>query len=340
MRRWFVIAIVMTIPALPGCGQPAAADLVEESRLTMGSALRIAIWTTDRPGAVRAIEAVHAEFERLDRLLSVWHADSEVQRLNRAAGHGPVPIGPDLVAVLAAAADAHRRTGGRFDITFGALTDVWRFDHDQDNRIPTEAEIAARLPLVGAAAVKLSSAEGTAEIVRTGVRVHLGGIGKGYAVDRGAALLREAGFRDFLIQAGGDLYAAGRRGDRPWRVGLFDPRGKDGATFATIDLVDETFSTSGDYERFFVKDGIRYHHILDPTSGQPARLSRSVTILARDALTADWVSTGAFILGPEEGMALIESLPDVEGVIVGADNAVSVSSGLQGRLQIDREPTP
>ena len=101
-----------------------------------------------------------------------------------------------------------------------------------------------------------------------------------------------AGFSDFLIQAGGDLYAAGRHGDRPWRVGLFDPRGKDGETFATIDLADETFSTSGDYERFFIKDSVRYHHILDPQTGQPARLCRSVTILARDALTADWASTG------------------------------------------------
>lgn len=341
MARWLSIAIVLTIPALPGCGQEAPGPaLVEQSRLAMGSALQIAVWTSDRRGATRAIDAVFAEFERLDRLLSVWQPDSEVQRLNQAAGHGPVPIGPDLAAVLQAAAEGHRRTGGRFDITFGALSDVWRFDHDQDNRVPTPEEIAARLPSIGAGAVKVDPAAGTAEIMRPGVRVHLGGIGKGYAVDRGAAMLRQAGFHDFLIQAGGDLYAAGRRGDRAWRVRLFDPRGTNGETFAAIDLYDETFSTSGDYERFFIKDGIRYHHILDPATGQPARLSRSVTILARDALTADWASTGAFILGPEPGMALIESLPGVEGVIVGADNGLTISSGLRDRLKVDRPPTP
>lgn len=306
----------------------------------MGSALQVSVWTADTRGANEAIDAVYAEFERLDRLLSVWHPESEVQRLNQAAGHGPVPVGPDLIAVLQASAEAHRLTAGKFDITFGALADVWRFDHDQDNRIPTDLEILARLPLIDAAAVKVNPATGSAEISRLGVRVHLGGIGKGYAVDRGAAILRRAGFQDFLIQAGGDLYAAGRHGDRPWRVGLFDPRGHDGETFATVELDDETFSTSGDYERFFIKDSVRFHHLLDPQTGQPARSCRSVTILARNALTADWASTGVFIMGPEAGMALVESLPDVEAVIVTADNEVRVSSGLEGRLKIQRPPTP
>ena len=306
----------------------------------MGSALGITVWTADAQGAARAIDAVYAEFERLDRLLSVWQPDSDVQRLNAAAGLGPIPVGPDLRAVLQAASEAGRRTGGKFDVTFGALADVWRFDHDQDNRVPTADEIGGRLPLVDYSAVQVDAAAGTATIQRPGMRVHLGGIGKGYAVDRGAAILRESGFGDFLIQAGGDLYAAGRRGDRPWRVGLFDPRGTAGETFASIDLADETFSTSGDYERFFIQNGVRYHHLLDPDTGQPARLCRSVTILARRALTADWVSTGVFVLGPEAGMSLVESLPDVEAVIVTADNQVRVSSGLRERLRVAREPRP
>jgi thiamine biosynthesis lipoprotein len=337
LSAWGAVAVVL----LAGCrSQPAAPELVEQSRLAMGSALQVSVWTADTRGANQAIDAVFAEFDRLDRLLSVWHPDSDVERLNRAAGKGPVSVSPDTIAVLQEAAEAHRRTGGKFDITFGALADVWRFDHDQDNRVPTEVEILSRLPLIDATAVTADPATGSAAIGRLGVRVHLGGIGKGYAVDRGAAILRRAGFNDFLIQAGGDLYAAGRRGDRPWRVGLFDPRGRDGDTFATIDLTDETFSTSGDYERFFIKDSIRYHHILDPQTGQPARLCRSVTILAREALTADWVSTGVFIMGPDAGMALVESLPGVEAVIVTAENDVRVSSGLKDRLTVLREPTP
>ncbi len=308
--------------------------------MAMGSALQVAVWTSDEPAARRAIDAVFAEFDRLENVLSVWRATSDVQRLNAAAGRGAVAVGPDMLAVLGAAQEASRETRGAFDITFGALSDIWRFDHDQDDRVPSPDEIAARLRLIDHAAVVIDRAAGTARITRPGVKVHLGGIGKGYAVDRAAALLRDAGFNDFALQAGGDLYTSGRPGARPWRVGLNDPRGAGGESFATIELRNETFSTSGDYERFFLKNGVRYHHILDPRTGQPARLCRSVTIVASSALRADWLSTGVFIMGPDEGMALVEQLPDVEAVIVTAGNEVRVSTGLRDRLVLERQPTP
>ena len=170
------------------------------------------------------------------------------------------------------------------------------------------------------------------------MRIHLGGIGKGYAVDRGVALLKERGLRDFMIQFGGDLYVAGRNGDTPWTLGIADPRGSHDA-FATVDMTDGTFSTSGDYERTFVKDGVRYHHIIDPDRGEPARQCRSVTLVTNRAVIADAVAKGVFILGPAEGMALIEQLPDVEGVIVDAGNRVLVSSGLRGRVRMRKAPT-
>jgi thiamine biosynthesis lipoprotein len=171
------------------------------------------------------------------------------------------------------------------------------------------------------------------------MRVHLGGIGKGYAVDRAVAILREHGVRDFLLQAGGDLYASGQHGTTPWRLGIQDPRGEAGDYFARIELRDRTFSTSGDYERFFIEDGQRYHHLLDPDRGEPARGCVSVTIVAPRATFADALSTGVFILGPDEGMALVERLPDVDAVIVTAANEVRISSGLQGRVQLLRAPT-
>jgi FAD:protein FMN transferase len=338
-RMWRVHALLIA-GALAACrAAPPSPGLVEQDRLAMGSSLHVSVWTDDQTGAARALEAVYSEFDRLENALSIWRPGSDVQRLNEAAGYGQVPVGPDTLQVLETAAEASRLSQGKFDITFGALAEVWKFDHDRDNRVPTVEEIRARLPRVDFTAVRIDRAAGTAEVVRSGVRVHLGGIGKGYAVDRAVALLRQAGFTDFLIQAGGDLYAAGRRGDRPWRVGLHDPRA-DGATFATIELRDETFSTSGDYERFFIKDGVRYHHLLDPDTGQPARLCRSVTIRARSALTADWLSTAVFVMGPEAGMALVESLPDVDAVIVTASNEVKMSRGIRERLKIDRPPTP
>jgi len=315
-------------------------QVVEERRLAMGSELHLTAYTADELATRAAFAAVYAEFERLEALLSVWRAGSDVVRLNQGAGAAPVPVHDDTRRVLRAAAQVSAWTDGKFDITFGALAEVWKFDHDQDNRVPTAAEIAARVPRVDHTAVVVDDGRGTAVLTRPDVRVHLGGIGKGYAVDRVVALLRAAGLRDFMVQAGGDLYAAGRAGDTPWRLGIQDPRGSGGEPFAWVELADATFSTSGDYERFFEQDGVRYHHILDPDTGQPARLCRSVTIVARDATTADGLSTGVFILGPERGMALVERLPDVEAVIVTADNQVRISSGLQGRVTVRRPPTP
>jgi len=224
-------------------------------------------------------------------------------------------------------------------VTFGALSGLWKFDQDQDDNIPSRAAVAARLPDVDYTSLDLDAARGTAFLRRPGMRAHLGGIGKGYAVDRAAAILRGRGFRDFMIQSGGDLFVSGRRGDRPWRVGIRDPRGPADRSFAALDLTNSTFSTSGDYERFFIRDGRRYHHILDPDLGEPARGCRSVTIVAGTATLADALSTGVFVLGPEPGMALIERLPDVEGVIVTADNRVLMSSGLRDRLVTLAPPT-
>jgi thiamine biosynthesis lipoprotein len=280
---------------------------------------------------------VFREFDRLEGLMSVWRAGSDVERMNAAAGRHPVKVSAETLDVLAAARQAGDLTHGKFDITFGALADIWKFDHDQDNVVPERAAIEARLPLVDYMAVTVDRSAGTAFITRPGVRVHLGGIGKGYAVDRGAALLRARRFEDFLIQSGGDLYVAGQNGGRPWKLGIADPRGTE--SIASLEMEDGTFSTSGDYERAFLQDGRRYHHLIDPDRGEPAAGTRSVTIVADRALLADALSTGVFILGPAAGMALIERLPQVEGVIVTADNTVLISSGLKGRLQLLAAPT-
>jgi thiamine biosynthesis lipoprotein len=318
-------------------GPPRATPaIVERVRQAMGTELRLTAWTSDEQSALTGFEAVFGEFERLESIMSVWRDGSEVQRLNDAAGTHAVRIGPDLRRVLGDARQVSEWTGGKFDVTFGALSGLWKFDHDQDNVIPDAGEIRARLPLVDYQALEIDERAGTAFLKRAGMRVHLGGIGKGYAVDRGAEILRGRGVRDFMIQGGGDLYVSGARGDRPWRVGIRDPRGPAERSLATLDLTDGTFSTSGDYERFFIKDGRRYHHILDPDLGEPARGCQSVTIVAESAAIADALSTGVFILGPSAGMTLIEKLPNVEGVIVSDHGELLVSSGLRGRLMSTR----
>ena len=322
-----------------GAVPPAQPRLVERVGTAMGSELRLTAWTADEAAARSAFDAAFKEFDRLDALMSVWRAGSDVLRMNAAAGERAVPVSADVRNALRTARQISEWTGGKFDVTFGALADVWKFDHDQDNTIPDGAAIHRRLPLIDYRQLEIDEDAGTVFVTRKGMRVHLGGIGKGYAVEHAVTLMRGAGLRDFMIQAGGDLYVAGRNDGRPWRLGINDPRGPAGRSFATIELTDGTFSTSGDYARSFVKDGVRYHHLLDPATGQPARGCRSVTIVADSPLLADGLSTGVFILGPVEGMALIERLPQVEGVIVTAKNEVLVSSGLKGKFMLLAQPT-
>lgn len=336
-----VLASAGCRPATSGANSgPATAHLIERVRPAMGSELHLTAWTTDEPSALAGFDAVFAEFDRLERLMSVWVDGSDIVRLNAAAGDHPVSVSPEVREALRIAHQVSEWTGGAFDVTFGALTGLWKFDtQDKDGSVPDSADVRARLPLVNYRDLVVDEQAGTAFLKRTGMRVNLGGIGKGYAVDRAVEILRQRGVRDFMVQAGGDLYVAGHRGGRPWRLGIRDPRGPAQRSFAALDLSDGTFSTSGDYERFFMKNGRRYHHILDLRLGEPARDCRSVTLVTNQAVIADALAKGVFVLGPDAGMALIERLPGVEGVIVSSRNEVRISKGLKDRLTLLAQPT-
>jgi thiamine biosynthesis lipoprotein len=341
--RGAALVLVMTLGEYECAGQPTATTgehLVERTRASMGSDLRLTAWTADDAGAVAAFDAVSREFDRLDDLMSTWREGSDILRLNAAAGDHPVSVSPEVREALTVAHQVSDWTGGAFDVTFGVLSGLWKFDYqDQGAVIPDRSEVLKRLPLINYRDLELDDQAGTAFLRRKGMRVNLGGIGKGYAVDRAVGILRGRGFRNFMIQAGGDMYVAGRRGDRPWRLGIRDPRGPANRSFAELDLSDGTFSTSGDYERFFMKNGRRYSHIIDLSRGEPARLCRSVTLVTDRAVIADALAKGVFILGPDAGMALVERLKNVEAVIVSARNEVVISPGLKNRLVVLASPT-
>jgi FAD:protein FMN transferase len=314
--------------------------LIERARASMGSELRLTAWTAHDAAAVAAFDAVFQEFDRLEDLMSVWREGSDIARLNAAAGDHPVSVSPDVREALSIAHQVSDWTGGTFDVTFGALSGLWKFDYqDKDSVIPDRKEVLKRLPLINYRDLDVDERAGTAFLKRKGMRVNLGGIGKGYAVDRAVSMLRRRGLHDFMIQAGGDMYVAGRRGARPWRLGIRDPRGPADRSFAELDLSNGTFSTSGDYERFFIKNGRRYSHIIDPSRGEPAQLCRSVTLVTDRAVIADALAKGVFILGPAAGMALVERLKNVDAVIVTAKNEVLISSGLRNRLVLLTPPT-
>jgi thiamine biosynthesis lipoprotein len=199
--------------------------------------------------------------------------------------------------------------------------------------VPSKVEVEQTIRSVGYGGIYVDEEASTVELKRKGMRIDLGGIAKGYAVDRAYELLRSMGYRNMIVNAGGDMRVGGRKQKGPWVIGIQDPRDRS-RILATLDAGDVSIATSGDYERYFEVDGIRYHHLLNPFAGFPARQCRSVTILAKDALSADALATAVFVMGPQEGERFIEAMEGVEGLIVSADGEIIVSEGLKGKLRL------
>jgi FAD:protein FMN transferase len=325
--------------------QPAAfvAEKITGEGRAMGTHLAYAAFTTPTAdsGQVRAaFDAATAEIQRLEAAMTTWRPDSEVSRINAAAGKNPIAVGQETFDVIRESLHASEMSEGAFDITFETLHGLWRFDQDLDPHPPSAADVRTRLADVGFRHVRLNAKARTVFLDDPRTRIGLGGIAKGFAVDRAATVLIDAGVPSFYAQAGGDLFAHGVKPDgSPWIAGIRDPRGPEGDYFATAPISDHAFSTAGDYERSYVVDGKRYHHIIDPHTGYPATASRSVTIWAPTALLADEIDDAVFILGPEKGLALVESLDDVGAVIVDATNKVWVSKRLEGKLKSVHPPT-
>jgi thiamine biosynthesis lipoprotein len=309
----------------------------------MGTQVTLVAYTTkerDREHVLTAFDAAYREVARLEQLLSGWRDDSDVGRINHGAGTW-VPVAEETAFVVQRSLQTGRLSGGVFDISFNVFADLWRFGDRKETTptIPTQAAVEEALKHVDFQKIGVETDPPRVRI-DAGMRVSLGGIAKGYIVDQAKEALKSHGLNSFLIQAGGDLLGAGTKPDgSPWRSGVRDPRGAADQWFAVIDLTDHAFSTAGDYARAYVVGGRRYHHIIDPRTGYPADASRSVTIWAKDALTADAIDDAVFILGPSRGLALVESLPGVGALIVDKQNEVWISQRLRGRVELISQPT-
>lgn len=329
---------------LPEAGvRPFVTERVQGTGAAMGTHIGFAAYTTPAVTPARASKAFDdaiTEIKRIEALMTTWRPESEVSRINTAAGKSAVKVSDETFAVIKESVHASEISEGTFDITFETLHGLWKFDEDLDPHPPSEADVKARLPFVGFKNIKLDEKERSVMLAQSRTRIGLGGIAKGYAVDMAARVLERAGLTSFFVQAGGDLLARGRKPDgTEWQAGIRDPRGPEWKYFAKVSLSDHAFSTAGDYERSYIVDGRRYHHILDPRTGQPAMACRSVTVWAPTAFLADTIDDAVFILGPEKGMKLVESIEGVGAVIVDAKNNVGVSKRLRGKLQIVGVPS-
>jgi thiamine biosynthesis lipoprotein len=319
--------------SFPTHSEPA---VVKRIQMHMGTLVTITAVAESEAVAQAAATAGFAEIRRLEEILSTWIPTSELSRVNTSAGLMPVHVSPETLTVVQRAMQVAEMTDGGFNIAIGPAVDAWNVVEGQ--RIPEESELDALHPLVDLQAVHVDVREQTLFLEKTGMRIDVGGIGKGYAADRAVEALWEAGAIAGVVALSGDIKTFGRLPDgKMFPVGIQHPR-EDGLVLAWVDLQDEAISTAGDYERFFERDGVRYHHILDPRTLQPARSCQSVTVIAREGIWADGLDTGIFVLGPERGMELVEQLPDVEAIIVDAEGRLLVSSGLQQRIRLPEKP--
>ncbi len=304
---------------------PARAEWVRVSGTAMTTAIEMEYWAEDPEDGGKAGDAVLALFDRIDRQMSRYREDSEVSRVNREAADGPVPVSPNLFRVFQKAREVSRLSDGAFDISFGSVGYLYDFRKGQK---PSDEEIESHLARVNYRDVILDPDTQTIEFRKPGIRIDLGGIAKGYAVDAGIELLKAQGIRHARLSAGGDMRLLGDKRGKPWIVGIRDPRSDD-RNALVMPLSDVAVSTPGDYERFFLDEGgERVHHILSPATGKPAQGVQSVTILGNEALTTDGLSTAVFVLGAEKGLALINRLGGIDAVIIDDKRQVHYSDGL------------
>lgn len=290
----------------------------------MGTEVSVELWHEDAAQGLAAARAVMAEYHRINQLMSTYLATSEISALNREAAAAPFVVGQELFDLIARSLDLGRLSEGCFDITYDSVGFLYDL---RAGVVPTDTARSSTLPLINYRAVELDHAAHSIRFQHSGMRINLGGIAKGYAVERGAAIVREYGVRHALLNAGGDSRVVGDRRGQPWIIGVRNPRARD-AVVARLPIVDEAISTAGDYERFFDRDGVRYHHILNPSTGLPSTGVHSVTVIGPDGTMTDGLDTAIFVMGVRKGMALIAALPDYEAIIVDDRGQLFYSDGL------------
>lgn len=328
------IMILLILVNVSGCSLPQnwfSPKPYKETQFLMDTIIEI---TAYGPNAEKGVKAAFAEFKRIHDLTNNFDANSQVSVVNQNAGKSKVVVDPDLLTMIKHSNELSDKLDGVFDVTIGPLTDLWGIGHKGDF-VPSQAEINKLLPLVNYKAVEIDAAQNTVFLPQPGMMLDFGGIAKGYATDKAIEALKANSVTSALINAGGDVRVIGNKPDgKPWRIGVQDPRNTDGIS-AKLSLTEwDTMETSGDYQRYIVKDGIRYSHIINPHTGrQPGEIS-SVTIVNNNSGDGDILGTAIFVLGVDRGLELLKQFPGNEAIIVTTEGKIIVTPALEGKIEV------
>lgn len=329
MRRFFIAAFLLVlIMAFAGCSTQSKP--YKEGRFLMDTYIEI---TAYGPKAQEAVREAFGEFERIYAVANIYDPGSQLSQVNAAAGSRPVPVDAEILNMVERSRELADKLERSFDITIGPLAELWGIGK-KDDFVPSDAEIRQLLPLVDYRLVQVDREAKTLFLPKAGMRLDMGGIAKGYATDRAVDRLKAQGITSALINAGGNVRVVGSRPDgKPWRIGVQHPRNPE-EVIAKLALTSwDTMETSGDYQRFIIRDNVRYSHILDPRTGkQPAEVA-SVTMVMNNSTDGDVFSTALFVLGVEQGMVALQQFPGVEAIFVTTDGRIIPTPGLAGKIE-------
>ena len=303
-----------------------ASNLYKFHQISMGTVIEITLMVDDGEQANKAALQAFQEVKRIEQLMSPKIESGDVFRINQSAGKEWVMVSNETLEVIKKAQGISELTEGGFDITVGPLTELWR--KARERKVPPSAEeVKEKLDLVNFKNIE-SGQEGKIFLKKKGMAIDLGGIAKGYAVDRAFDVMRSLGYKNLIVNAGGDLRVGGLKNNQPWSIGLQSPR-ESQKILVKISVSDMAMATSGDYEKFFIYEGKRYHHIFNPKNGFPAEGCQSVTILCKNGMMADALATAVFVLGPEKGYSLCQKLEGVDCLIVDKEGKMIISPNLK-----------
>ena len=314
---------------------PQKEKIYRKSKILMDTFVTITVVSNSKDRAENAINTAFSEIEKLEKLSNFFSSESEISRINKNAGISGVRVSPDILNMLNKAITVSEKTEGSFDVTIGPVISLYDF-HKKIK--PEESAVKKNLSLVDYRKLIIDRNKSTAFLKKRGMLIDLGGISKGYATDKAVETLKRKGINSGLVSVAGDIKAFGLKPDgKPWKIGIRNPRakGKEDDIMATIELKDMAISTSGDYERFFIIDGKRYHHLLSPRTGYPAQKCQSVSVITKEGAFTDAFATGVFILGPENGIKVLEKL-GFDGIIVDSQGKVHTTPDIRGKFEFKR----
>jgi len=332
----FSLLLIFSLTILVGCSNNnKVVEPLKESELLMGTVVTVSLYDKQDQ---EILDKVFAKVKELESILSINEAGTLVDKINEEAGINPEKVDDDTYTIIKKGIEYSELSNGLFDITVGPIVKLWSIGLPEA-KVPTQTEIDEKLPLIGYSDVELNDKDKTIYLKRKGMVIDLGGIAKGYTADVISDILTEEGVKSAIIDLGGNIFAHGKKvnGD-DWRIGIQDPYSDRGGKVGVITVSNKSVVTSGIYERYIEKDGVKYHHILSPLTGYPYENEiAGITIVSDKSVDGDALSTSVFAMGVEEGMNFVNSIGGIDAIFITKDNKVYITDGLKDIFSLTNE---